>query len=320
MFTLSKIAKLANVSVSTASKAFSMSPEVNEETRQMIFEVAKENGCFKKFFNAKYPKLVVAVICPEFESLYYTSILSRLQMALEKCDSEICVATTQFSKERARSLIEYYSRYTSVDGVILIDTPRISDADCDIPTVYIGNADESAVRVTVSKPDAIEAAVEHFISSGVREIGFLGERLTSSKQRVFCQAVEKRLGSYNEDYVAVGGRFFDGGYNTMLSLIKKGKVPRAIICAYDYLAIGAMRCLSDNGYRVPEDVAILGMDDIPEAKYLTPPLSSISSNITEVCKAAADTLINMLMGKPYEKNTVIKATLHLRRSSEIGDT
>lgn len=70
--TLTKLAKLANVSVSTASKAFSMSPEVNSETREMIFDKARELRCFKQFFSAKYPRLVVAVICPELESRYYS--------------------------------------------------------------------------------------------------------------------------------------------------------------------------------------------------------------------------------------------------------
>ena len=60
--TLTKLAKLANVSVSTASKAFSMSSEVNEETRKIIFDIAKEHGCFKKYYNANYPKLVIAIV------------------------------------------------------------------------------------------------------------------------------------------------------------------------------------------------------------------------------------------------------------------
>ncbi len=317
MFTLSKIAKLANVSVSTASKAFSMSPEVSEQTRKMIFDVAKENGCFKKFFSAKYPKLVIAVICPEFESLYYSSILSHLQINLEERGCEICVASTQFSKERGRELIEYYSKYTSVDGVVFIGEASEFDSGCDIPIVCIGSKREPSVSVGASTKKAIEEAIDYFVSHGIRDIGFLGERLTSSKQKTVCQALEKKLGAYNEDYIAVGERFFEGGYNTMLSLIEKNKIPRALICAYDYLAIGAMRCLFDNGYRVPEDVAVLGMDDIPAAKYFNPPLSSINSSIGEVCKLAADTLINMLMGKPYEKNTVIPATLNLRRSTEI---
>ena len=319
MFTLSKIAKLANVSVSTASKAFSMSHEVSEETRAIIFDIAKENGCFKKFFNAKYPKLVIAVICPEFESLYYATILSHLQTRLEERGCEICVATTQFSTERGRELMEYYSNYTSVDGVILVDAASALEAESSIPTVCLGNAKNGATRVSTSRQNAIEAAVDYFIERGVRDIGFLGEKLTASKQKSFCKILEDRLGGYNESFIGVGERFFEGGYNTTLRMIKENRLPRALICAYDYLAIGAMRCLFDNGYRVPEDVAVLGMDDIPEARYLNPPLSSISSNLGDACAVATETLINMLMGKPYNQNTVINGTLHLRRSCEIGE-
>lgn len=319
MLTLSKIAGLANVSVSTASKAFSMSPEVSEQTREMIFDIARENGCFKKFFNAKYPKLVIAVICPEFESRYYTTMLSRLQIALERKGCEICVATTQFSTERGRELMEYYSRYASVDGIIVIDGSKYSEISLDIPTVFLGSSAANAVCVDMSRKDAVAAAVDYLVDSGVRDIGFLGEKLTSSKQKAVCEALTEKLGSYNENYIAVGERFFDGGYATTLKMIKMNRLPRALICGYDYLAIGAIRCLLDNGYRVPEDVAVIGMDDIHEAKYLNPPLSSISSNVEAACDAAAYTLLDMLMGKPYERNTVIPATLHLRESSKIGD-
>ena len=105
MITLSKLASLAHVSVSTASKAFSMSPEVNEQTREMIFQVAKEQGCFKKFFNAKYPKYVIAVICPEYKSLFYSSALSLLQEYFSAHSCEVCVASTNFSPEKEADLL-----------------------------------------------------------------------------------------------------------------------------------------------------------------------------------------------------------------------
>ena len=317
MLTLSKLAKLANVSVSTASKAFSMNPEVNEETREMIFDIAKKHGCFKKFFNAKYPKLVIAVICPEFESLHYTSMLAHLQMVLEKRGCEICVATTKFSKKRGRELVDYYSKYARVDGIILLDGASALDAAGDVPIVCIGRANEYAVRVSMERKKALEEAIDYFISKGVRDIGFIGEKLTDSKKKMFCDIMTEKLGGYDPDFIGTGERFADGAYDTAEKLIKKGKLPRAFICAYDYLAIGAMKCFLDKGYRIPEDIAVLGMDDIPEAKYLTPSLSSISSNIDSVCEAVADTLINILMGKSYEKSTVINSTLHLRKSTEI---
>lgn len=317
MLTLSKIAKLANVSISTASKAFSMSPEVNEETREMIFDIAKEHGCFKKFFTAKYPKLVIAVICPEFESPYYSLFISHMQTVLEKLGAEICVASTHFSKNRGKELVDYYTKYARVDGIILIDAASALEAASDVPIVCIGWAKEPAVRVSMSRRESIAEAIDYFISKDIREIGFIGEKLTSSKQNIFTEIMTDRLGGINPDFIGVGDRFSDGAYATVEQLLKKSKPPRAFICAYDYLAIGTIRCLVDHGYRVPEDVLVLGMDNIPEAPYLNPSLSSIDSNIDEVCEAAANTLTNIIMGKPYEKNTVIKSTLHLRKSTEV---
>lgn len=318
MLTLSKIAKLANVSISTTSKAFSMSPEVNEETREMIFNIAKEHGCFKKFFNAKYPKLVIAVICPEFESPYYSSLLSHMQVVLERFGCEICVATTHFSKTRGKELVDYYTKYARVDGIMLIDGASALEAAGDVPIVCIGWAKDPATRVSMSRHKALAEAIDYFISNGVRDIGFIGEKLTSSKQNIFTEIMTDKLGGINPDFVGVGDRFSDGAYITTKEMLKKGAPPRALICAYDYLAIGAIRCLSDYGYRVPEDVLVLGMDDIPEAAYLNPPLSSIASNIDEVCEAAATTLTNMIMGKPYNNNTVIESTLRLRKSTEVS--
>lgn len=319
MLTLSKIAMLANVSVSTASKAFSMSPEVNEETREQIFDIAKKHGCFKKFFNAKYPKLVVAVICPELESLYYANIVAHLQTEFDKRNCEICVATTRFSKERGKELVNYYSKYARVDGIVILDAASAMEAAGDVPIVCTGRANENSVRVTIESKGAIEDAVRYFAENGVSDIGFIGEWLTDSKKRHFISAMQKIVGSYNPEYIAIGDRFSDGAYETMKKLVEKNKVPRALICAYDYLAIGAMRCLVENGYRIPEDVAVIGMDDIAEAKFFNPSLSSISHNCDKLCEAVANTLINMMMGKPYESSTVINSTLNLRESSKIGD-
>ena len=317
MLTLSKIAKLASVSISTASKAFSMNPEVNEETREMIFNIAKSHGCFKKFFNAKYPKLVIAVICPEFESLHYTSMMARLQVALDKRGCEICVATTQFSKERCRELVDYYTKYARVDGIILFDGASGLYAQGDVPIVCVGRANEKAIRVILNKRPALEEAIDHFLDNGISEIGFLGEKLTFSKEKSFREILTSRGAAIDERFIRSGERFADGGYETMKRMLEDGKPPRAMICAYDYLAIGAMRALTEAGYRIPEDVAIVGMDDIPEARFLNPPLSSISSNIDLVCETASETLVNIIMGKPYEKSTFIRSTLHKRRSSEV---
>ena len=317
MITLSKIAKLAHVSVSTVSKAFSMSPEINEQTRELIFDIAKEHGCFKKYYKAKYPKHVIAVICPEFQSRLYSQALSALQAYLAQRGCEICVAATDFSSETERELLRYYNQHTTVDGIIVIGAYGASEVEMELPVAYVLGNREGCFRVNIDMSQAQTQAVEYFLSRGVTDIGLIGESLTQGKLQKFREILSQRGISVPPERVAAGEKRFEaGGYDAMAQLLDAGKPPRAVFCAYDYLAIGGVRCLYDRGFRVPEDVAVLGMDDLREAAYLNPPLSSIDYPIDRACELAADALLAELMGKPHVKEEILLAQLHLRRSTE----
>ena len=320
MITLSKIAKLAHVSVSTASKAFSMSSEVNEQTREQVFEIAKQYGCFKKYFNAKYPKYVVAIICPEFKSRYYSHILSYLQRNLEAHNCEICVASTNFSSETEKELLEYYSKYTAVDGVIVVDGYLETDKAIEIPVIAINSETASSTVISFSSDfkSSLEEAINYFLTNNAETIGFIGEKYTSVKLDVYKDIIKRITGKIPEEYISISNsRFEEGGYEAMEKLIEAGNIPRALICAYDNLAIGAMRCIFDNGLKVPEDVAILGIDNIRESKYSNPPLSSISTHAKAICEAASNAVIGMLSNKPFEANKTFKSELILRESTKI---
>ena len=147
MITLSKLAKLCHLSVSTVSKAFSMSEEVNEQTREEVFRVAKEYGCFKKYYKAKYPKTVIAVICPEFQSRFYSDALTALQQHLSRYNCEICVASTDFSPKKQQDLLHYYNRYTTVDGVICIANHMELEEEMELPVAVVGSVASGRVAV-----------------------------------------------------------------------------------------------------------------------------------------------------------------------------
>ena len=159
MITQKKLAKLANVSESTISKAFSMSAEINEETREYIFNIARKYGCFRKFYSAKYPKYVVAVICPEFKSTGFTRVLEALQTQFLGNKCEVCVAATNFSGLTEVELLEYYVNYVKVDAVILFyDKIQIPDY-VDIPVVRIfcrtASNRKNVIMATVNYKDAL---------------------------------------------------------------------------------------------------------------------------------------------------------------------
>ena len=321
MITLSNLAKMANVSVSTASKAFSGSSEVNEETRLRIFALAKEHGVFKKFYNVKYPGLVIGVVVPEFQSRNYGPMLSELQGALEERDCSMTVTPSGFLPGENNKIYDYYSKYTDVDGIIIIGKYDATDEDNVIPSVVmcgVGECHKNLNSVEIELNGALVDAVKHFKESGAESVGFISEFKTEKKLSAFKDAMTEIYGAFDERYVSVSeARFEDGGYDAMKQLIESGNVPRAIICAYDNMTIGAIRCLWDYGLKVPDDVAFIGYDDNAESKFMVPSLSSIDIRKRECAACAVDMLINKILSKSYEKNIVLEAKLLLRESSEI---
>ena len=318
--TLTELAKLAHVSTSTASKAFAQSSEVNEQTRNMIFEVAKRNGCFKKFYRSEYPGYVIAVICPEFNSTYYSNLISRMQECLAKYNSEMCVAATGFSVETEAKLIEYYDRYNTVDGIIVINGgSTIPDSRCiPVATVsrYSDNAGDINVVLNLSAP--LDEAVVRLLESGAESYGFIGDRYTGSRLERYKRVLSKHGIAINDDFmVATEGRFEQCGYDGATELISRGKLPRAILCAYDRIAYGAMRAFSDKGIKIPDDVAIFSIDDAPNSEYLTPSLTSITHAIDETCAAISEALVKKIKGEPFAEEIKIACTLSWRESTEI---
>lgn len=320
MITLSQIAKEAHVSVSTASKAFSGSPEVSDVTRQIVFEVARRHGCFKRFFNAKYSKYVIAIICPEFGSLHYATYLSFLRQALEQDGCEVCVAESNFSPEKEQALLDYYGKYADVDGIILINPVSHISGPYEIPLLCLGKsaAGSDCTAIICNMSQALDASVHYLIANSIRSIGFVGETLTERKLAYFKEALARRGLSLDEKHIQITPlRFENGGYQAMEKLLSGPSVPRAVVCAYDDMAMGAMRCIADHGLKIPEDIMILGMDDIPHAKYLIPPLASINSQAEECCRKAAKTIIGQINGQDVPPLQEVTAVFHQRESFRV---
>lgn len=317
--TLSKLARLANVAVSTASKAFSMSDDINEQTREEIFRVARENGCFKKFFNAKYPKFVIALICPEVDSRHYSELCRYLQQRLQTRGCEICISSTEFSAAVTADMIEYYEKYSSVDAIILIDPPATVLPPHETPIISLGSRAHNAdVTLCLDYMTALKSALTDFKAAGISHIGFIGEPHTVTKLSAFKSAVSKIYGFTEEKYISVSDlRFEKGGCTAARALYSRGALPEAIICAYDDMALGAMRFFHDNGISVPDDIKVIGMDNILHSEYFVPSLSTIDYMNEEIAKTATESVFELLDGKTPAEIHNFSARLITRESSQI---
>ena len=317
--TLSKLARLANVAVSTASKAFSMSDDINEQTREEIFRVARENGCFKKFFNAKYPKFVIALICPEVDSRHYSELCRYLQQRLQTRGCEICISSTEFSAAVTADMIEYYEKYSSSDAIILIDPPATVLPPHETPIISLGSRAHNAdVTLCLDYMTALKSALTDFKAAGISHIGFIGEPHTVTKLSAFKSAVSEIYGFTEEKYISVSDlRFEKGGCAAARALYSRGALPEAIICAYDDMALGAMRFFHDNGISVPDDIKVIGMDNILHSEYFVPSLSTIDYMNEEIAKTATESVFELLDGKTPAEIHNFSARLITRESSQI---
>lgn len=314
--TMRELAKLANVSVSTVSKAFCEADDVSEETKQHIFKIAKQHGCYGKFYKGKYSKKIIAIICPELASNYYTSFVERLQKILESNNCIPMIATDHFKSSIQAELIEYYASYLKVDGIIVLGLSTKLKKGYDTPIVAMfSSVDTSIDNIRVDFKSAIFDAVNLLYQYGHRNIAFLGEHLTKEKEIYFREAMKKSNNNspytYESDY-----RFEEAGEDGIRQLLAVQPDCTAIICAYDNIAFGALKELKRNGLHVPEHISVIGLDNINTSKYMETSLSSIGPNPDEVCMVTWE-LLNKKMQNPFtysNQEIVIRGNLVIRES------
>jgi DNA-binding LacI/PurR family transcriptional regulator len=157
--------------------------------------------------------------------------------------------------------------------------------------------------IKIDEQLAMNLAIEHLVSLGHRDIAFIGERLTKDRQKQFIDALKKCDIKISSDFIRVSEeRFEEAGYIGMKDILSNSeKIPTAVFASYDDVAIGAMRAIFESGYRVPEDISIIGVDNICIAPYLYRALTTVSSPVSEMTNIA----IKILLGKIEDKGSKV---------------
>ncbi len=153
--TLSKLAQLANVSVSVVSKAFSGREDVSESMREHVFSVAREHGCFGQFYHARYDKPVIAVIIPEAISKYYIKYVEELKVRLERNNCTLLLSISNFDQKMEGELIRYYSEHGKVDALIVVNgyCDKLVNRLNDGRRLFCRKDDEKIVEISHRRSD-----------------------------------------------------------------------------------------------------------------------------------------------------------------------
>ncbi len=318
---LKKLASLANVSVSTASKALSGSREVSESTREAIFALAKEHGCFEKYYKPKYEKKVIALLCPEILGIHYGRMATDMEREISERGDTMLLSVTNFSHKTQNELIDYYVKFCHVSGIIIIEPKGKIKSVQGVPIVRIDFENElrntDCIKTEISP--AMDEAIELLLSLGHGRIGFIGEKFATPEEEFFLSAMERNgLSVKDGDVVISDRRFEDAGYYAMDEMLRRGDRPTAVFAAYSHIALGIMQRLKEEGMDVPRDLSLICMDDIQATQYSERKLSSVKMHLDELSHSAVEMLYKKMDSSAQSPKCEITVIREFCRGETVG--
>lgn len=295
-----KIAQLANVSASTVSKALSGSSEVNRATAEKIRRIAIDTGYFKEKSKRKREyandaSFLIAVIVPEIMGFYYATIVTCIKNHVESKGGHIAIYISDFDPQKGTELLESIILHGGTDGVIMFSKPTLSFKP-NIPIVCCCNAvDCGCDTIYCDSRAVIEDAVGYLSELGHTKIGYVGEPHTATAAMYFEDAVKQNGLVYEKEYTyIIDARFEQIGHMAALEILKQKNRPTAVVAAYDEVALGLISTLSHNGIQVPEDLSVMGINNIPSGAHAQIPLTSVDTFSEEQYKTAVDLLFDKI--------------------------
>ncbi|WP_066173650.1 LacI family DNA-binding transcriptional regulator [Bacillus marinisedimentorum] len=310
MVTIYDIAKKTGFSVTTVSKVLNNYQDVGEKTKRAILEAVEEMGYLPnshaRTLTTKKSWTIGVVF---IESLgvgmkhpFFNAVIENFKQNVEYLGYDLLFASRQISNQE-KSYLDHF-RYRGVDGIVIVcstynDEQVQEIMKASIPSVVIDLHSTQSSVVFSDNLSGSRKAVEYLHSLGHKRIAHIAghEHTFAGVQRLkgYLDTMEELSLHVPEDYIVDGGYFSrDEGYEAMKKLLGAAEPPTAVYAAGDNMAIGAIEAIRDAGLQVPEDVSIIGFDDIELAKFVHPPLTTIRQRTDLIGKEAAGLLIRQI--------------------------
>lgn len=323
--TIKDIAKVAGVSYATVSRALNDHPEISEETRQRIKEIAREMGYTP---NAVARGLVkkntemIALIIPDITNPFYPEVARGVEDFARENGYCVFLCNTDWNEQNEQKYLKILKE-RRVDGIIIAPVSAdtygyVSQENIGIPVVYIGNRVEEPTSsfVVIDDFKAAYIATEYLIKLGHRNIAFIGghDSSTSHTDRINGYKHALRENGLEADINSISGYSFrkESGYGTFLEMIKNRKVPTAVVAENDIIALGIMESAERHGYRVPEDISIIGIDDIEFGTLPKVNLTTVAQPKFEIGQKACEILLDLISGNADSKKVILEPFLIVR--------
>lgn len=338
MGTIYEIAKIAGVSPTTVSKVINNYPDVSDKTRARIKKILEEENFLPnsqaQFLSTKKTWTLGIVY---FEDLgvglnhpFFSGVIEGFKKQSDKYGYSLLFGSKN-DRLKNDTFLDYF-KYRCVEGVAIIctdpkDKETLELIESDFPIVVIDMFSKNTSTVTSDNVEGCNLAIKYLYDLGHRKIAHISgvsysyNWPSAIRKECYIEAMDKLNLKILDGYIADGVNFdVSGGYEAMKDLLALEERPTAIFAACDKIAIGAIDAVKDAGLSVPDDISIIGFDDIEIAKYITPKLTTIRQNCDGIGKTAVDLLVEQINKKEKLKiNKVIPIELIERDSCKKID-
>jgi DNA-binding LacI/PurR family transcriptional regulator len=328
MSNIQDVAKLAKVSVATVSRVLNNSELVSEKTRDMVNEAIRklnyQANLVARNLRRSETRLIL-VLLPSISNPFYSRIVKGIEDVAHKNGYNVMLCNTDSDVNRERVYIDLLKNRIS-DGVILmapeIEKSELSDIGKNFPVVQCCEYKEGAnvSHVSIDNFSAAYKATKHLINIGHKRIALISCKnkfnSTFQREKGFKKALEESGIQPDDSAVQYGDYGFKSGLRAGHQLLALKERPTAVFAISDLMAIGVMKAAKEHGLRIPEDLAVMGFDNISFSSMYDPMLSTIAQPKHDLGRAAMELFLKQIRGEQeHSEDIFLEHELIIREST-----
>ncbi|WP_028782174.1 LacI family DNA-binding transcriptional regulator [Thalassobacillus devorans] len=317
--TIRDIAKMAGVSPATVSKIINNYGGISESTRQKVFKVIEDTK-YQPTFSAKslatkksnlIGLIYAGKINVDFKHPFFNEVVNTFKKTVGGLGYDLLLFSNEKFYQGESKYLERCQHF-HVDGCLIIAGDEIEEAvheiaKSDIPCIGIDlklEGPRSSYIMTDNAKIGLKV-VEYLYLHQIRNIAYIGgkqDSLVASIRNIgFIDAMNQFGLTVNQDWIQYGDFFEDSGYEAMKKILSGDRLPEAVFAASDMMALGALKAMKEKGLSVPEDIQLIGCDDIEACRYSDPPLTTVKQDKHKLGKLAAFMLEDLIKDENDER-------------------
>jgi DNA-binding LacI/PurR family transcriptional regulator len=310
---IAEIARRANVSTATVSRAINQSGPVKAATARKVWRAISELNYYP---NSHARALVsgrsrmIGLIVSDITNPFFPELIRSFETQASQQQYDLLLTSTDYLTSRMTTCLRRMLE-RKVDGVAMMtsemDMSLIKELGRrGVPLVFmdVGQVGPKMSHVAIDYANGVKQAVDHLVALGHKQIGFISGPLdlhsARTRRQAFLDAVRGHGLSPDKRLIREGTHTAEGGQKAMAALLRLSRHPTAVVSSNDWTAIGALHAIHAAGLRVPADISLVGFDDIPLVSYTNPSLTTVRMSAADVGSTAFDALFKLIGGERLE--------------------